>query len=277
MQYLLKNQSRIGDNMNNTYHASAPFPKNNIPEPQFLYKYYTFNKHTEKIFTHNEIYFPTPNKFNDPFDSKISLSYEGTKKEWKEFLLQVYERRKPDLTIEQRFAEIDRVMKKNQYKNIPDNISHSYVEKIGVFCLSEKKDHILMWSHYSASHTGFCLEFDAAAEFFGRSQKIVYKSNYPKVNYLKSTQQEQTETCLLTKAIFWKYEQEWRVIDHDKGPGIKYFPSELLTGVVIGCRITEENRKKVFKWCNGREYRPKLYEAQVKKRKFGLDIVEIDY
>jgi len=263
--------------MNNTNHFSTPVPKDNLTEPQFLYKYYSFNKYTEKIFTHNEIYFPTPNEFNDPFDSKIKLSYEGTKKKWKEYLLQALERRIPDLTKEQRLAEVDRIIEEGRYKQIPDNISYSFLDKIGVFCMSEKKDHILMWSHYSASHTGFCLEFNATTEFFGRSQKIIYKLNYPKVNYFKSTQLEQIETCLLTKAIFWKYEQEWRVIDHDKGPGIKYFPGELLTGVVMGCRITEENRKKVFKWCNGREYRPKLYEARVKKRKFGLDIVEIDY
>jgi len=272
-----KNQSRIGDNMNNTNHFSTPVPKDNLTEPQFLYKYYSFNKYTEKIFTHNEIYFPTPNEFNDPFDSKIKLSYEGTKKKWKEYLLQALERRIPDLTKEQRLAEVDRIIEEGRYKQIPDNISYSFLDKIGVFCMSEKKDHILMWSHYSASHTGFCLEFNATNEFFGRYQKIIYKLNYPKVNYFKSTQWEKTKTSLLTKAFFWKYEQEWRIIEHRKGPRVYIFPKELLTGVIFGCSILQENRTKILKWCSDRKHRPNLYQARVKKREFGLDILEIDY
>ena len=39
-------------------------------------------------------------------------------------------------------------------------------------------------------------------------------------------------------------------------------------------KITDIDQRK---WCNGREYRPKLYEARVMKRKFGIDIVEIEY
>lgn len=174
-------------------------------------------------------------------------------------------------------AEVDKIIEGGRYKQIPDNMGYSFLDKIGVFCMSEKNDHILMWSHYSASHTGFCLEFNATTEFFGRSQKIIYKLNYPKVNFFKSTQQEKTEASLLTKAIFWKYEKEWRVIEHRKGPRVYIFPKELLTGVIFGCSISQENRKKILKWCSDRKHWPNLYQARVKKREFGLDILEIDY
>ncbi|MYL96140.1 DUF2971 domain-containing protein, partial [Citrobacter werkmanii] len=30
----------------------------------------------------------------------------------------------------------------------------------GVICLTPKPDNYLMWSHYAASHTGFCIGFD---------------------------------------------------------------------------------------------------------------------
>lgn len=93
-------ETKSGNIMKNIDQKVNSLAVNNTIEPQFLYKYYTFNKYTERIFTHNEIYFPAPKEFNDPFDSKVRLSYEGTKKKWKEYLLQVYERRRPDLTKE---------------------------------------------------------------------------------------------------------------------------------------------------------------------------------
>ena len=56
------------------------------PAPKFLYKYYSLNKnnahHRARIFTHNELYFPSPKIFNDPFDSKIQLVFDGSKEEW---------------------------------------------------------------------------------------------------------------------------------------------------------------------------------------------------
>ena len=41
---------------------------------KYLYKYYPLNDYTKRIFTHNEVYFPSPLKFNDPFDFNIPIS-----------------------------------------------------------------------------------------------------------------------------------------------------------------------------------------------------------
>jgi len=49
-----------------------------IPLPPVLYKYCAFNKWTQAIFEKNEVYFQSPDCFNDPFDSKIAYTYEGT-------------------------------------------------------------------------------------------------------------------------------------------------------------------------------------------------------
>ena len=246
-------------------------------EPESLYKYYAFNEYTQRIFTHNEIYFAAPKEFNDPFDSKVGLSFKGTKKQWKDSLREIYKRRKPNLTKKQRLAEVDRIIREDKYKQIPDNMGYSFLEKIGIFCMSEKNNHILMWSHYSDSHTGFCLVFDATTQFFGSSQKVIYKRHYPEVNFFNSTQWEKTQAMLLTKADFWEYEQEWRIIDNKKGSGVQIFPEKLLTGVIMGCRISEDDRQKIIEWSKDRKNRPILYQAKVKRREFGLDIEEIVY
>jgi len=72
--------------------------KNSGQDIEFLYKYYSLNTnnahHRERIFTHNELYFPSPRVFNDPFDSKIPLEFEGSKDDWKTYLLKLYSEKK---------------------------------------------------------------------------------------------------------------------------------------------------------------------------------------
>jgi len=240
-----------------------------------LYKYYAFNQYTEKIFTHNEIYFAEPKEFNDPFDSKVGLSYDGTEEQWKGFLFDWCRRNKAELSPEQRIYFVNHLLKGRH--NIPDSLGRSFLDQMGVYCMSAKNNDILMWSHYSNGHSGFCLEFDANNEFFGRSQKMNYQKEYPNVNFFTSSQWEKTKAMLLTKAKRWHYERECRIIDHDEGPGIKHFPAEFLTGVILGCRISAENRENIFRWCSKRKQPPILYEAREKQKEFGLDIVRLDY
>ena len=54
-----------------------------------LYKYGKFDEYTEKLFTHNEIYFSSPNEFNDPFDSKPRIICEGNKQQIENYLFEL--------------------------------------------------------------------------------------------------------------------------------------------------------------------------------------------
>ena len=247
----------------------------NVVEQDVLYKYCAFNEYTENIFTHNEIYFAKPKEFNDPFDSRVGLSYDGTEEQWKNFLEGWYRKNEPNLLPEQRCYKVNICLRNRN--NIPKSLGNSFLEKMGVYCMSAINNHILMWSHYSNGHSGFCLEFDANNNFFGRSQEISYQKEYPNVNFFMSSQWEKTQAMLLTKADHWYYEHEWRIIDHNKGPGIKHFPAESLTGVIIGCSMSEENRRKIIKWCANMIPQPTLYETKIKGKEFGLEIRKIDY
>ena len=76
--------------------------REHAPTPPVLYKYYAFNECTQNIFERNEIYFQSADGFNDPFDSKVSTTYEGTEEErvsrlidlWRKGLSERQERRK---------------------------------------------------------------------------------------------------------------------------------------------------------------------------------------
>lgn len=251
-------------------------------EITFLYKYRALNeqnhRYMERIFTHNELYFPSPREFNDPFDSKIQLYFDGTEEEWSRYLTGLYKKFQPELNRIQRHAEVKKVLKEKRYKRIPDSLSDSYIDEMGVFCMSERRDHILMWSHYAEKHTGFCLEFLATltTPFFGRAQKVKYRARYPAVNFFKSSRDEQMEATLLTKASFWEYEQEWRIIGHNHGPGTYQFPPQLLTGVILDCQMQDETKQTIKEWASRRNPCPRVYQAEVKQREFGIAVVEIE-
>lgn len=52
-------------------------------------------------------------------------------------------------------------------------------DSMGVVCLSEHGDDILMWSHYSDGHQGFCLEFDRERlEAWKFCQPVDYDQKY---------------------------------------------------------------------------------------------------
>ena len=49
----------------------------NIPIPEILYKYRDWrNKYHRNIITKQEIYFPKPSEFNDPFDGNIPVRWD---------------------------------------------------------------------------------------------------------------------------------------------------------------------------------------------------------
>ncbi len=258
-----------------------------IIEPNVLYKYGKFDEYTEKIFTHNDIYFSSPNGFNDPFDSKPHLTYDGTLKERKRFLCKMYQKKYPQRSKEEILADVEmEIITKGRDRIILEDALGKAREllrkKLGICCFTEIRDNILMWAHYAKQHTGFCLEFGVNNEFFRPSTqaiKIEYDGFRPELNVMQldSYPKAKLGEALLVKADDWLYEQEWRIVDHEKGEGTQNFPEDALKGVILGCRISQENKDNVFRWCGKRKHPPTLYEAREKQKEFGLDIVEIDY
>jgi hypothetical protein len=123
-----------------------------------------------------------------------------------------------------------------------------------VYCLSEKPDLPLMWAHYTASHTGVCLEFDALTAPFTRDSsatKVEYSAAYPAHDIVTVGYEP-----LVTKSADWSYEEEWRLIaeerDFAKSPEtIKtdsdffILPSGVLKSVTIGCLADEASRQLI--------------------------------
>ena len=249
-----------------------------------MYKYYAFDEWTQNIFERNEIYFQSPDCFNDPFDSKISTTYEGTEEQRISSLKERW-RKGPAKDAKEKDLHSQAVECVRKGEDVPlllrdaERSVERLRKRMGIFCMTSERDNILMWSHYAEAHTGFCLEFKTANPFFLRAWPIEeesYRPDRPCLNLIEPPDRDKIVQALLTKGIGWKYEHEWRIVDHKKGPGAQRYPSEALSGVILGCRISPENRQRMTQWCQARTPRPALYCAEEKDREFGLDIIRIN-
>ena len=255
-----------------------------ISDPKFLYRYYRFDEYTEKIFTNNEIYFQKPSKFDDPLDSKITYVLKGTKAEKRRWLKRNLALARPELT-EQDINEIS--SEPSNIKKFFDDFckrQSKRPDELGIYCLTTLRANILMWTHYSDNHKGFCLEFGYQNdEFFQRALPVEYSKEMSTFNLLDTVVGEAHKNAdifaelLLIKAEDWEYQDEWRIVytPDQGGPGTHAFPEKLLTGVILGLQVAPDNRNKIIKWCRDRKFKPKIYQTKLKGTEFGLDVIPI--
>ncbi|MFH1993896.1 MAG: DUF2971 domain-containing protein [Pseudomonadota bacterium] len=247
---------------------------------QFLYRYRHLNgQHrdwTKRIFTESVLRFANPSTFNDPFDCKVHYLSSFSVEELRRQHLDRIKRRMPDLNRKQRRAKVTQdigaMEPKKFLRQVTDGLQNA-VNGVGVLSLSATDRNILLWSHYAEGHTGLCLKFLATDQtpFFGRALPVNYVTSYPEIP-ITSPADKQIEAFLLTKAIDWRYEEEYRIIDHDHGAGDKAFPAELLVGVILGARMTPNDKTAVVEWVSKRECHMEVLEASVASGSFSLEI-----
>lgn len=253
--------------------------------PPKLYKYGHIGddkrlRYAKEVFENNNLFFASPDCFNDPFDSVIKCVGEGSRAEWKRFFREHSLRYRPDLKRAEHLRHEKEFLRLRQefVKRFESDIMAKR-RQFGVFCMTRKNDNILMWAHYASNHEGFCLEFETRSDFFARAKEVRYESELPQANLLGPWDAliEHAAEALLTKAEDWRYEEEWRIIDLDNGPGIQKCPPESISGVIFGSRMSARDRRQIKEWCKSREPPPMLYEAKMKDKEFGLDIIPTLY
>lgn len=174
------------------------------------------------------------------------------------------------------------------------NLYEAWNKHIGVLCLSEKNDDLLMWAHYADSHKGFVVEFDSESDFFDRRlsendslralRKVIYSSKRPAI----TLSQPKEEDFFLTKSDHWEYEAEWRMMipladatkSIDTGGGaicLFEFPKDAIKSIVFGAKMPEEISRsmmdKVFT-IEGYDHLS-FFQAKIHPTHYGLIVDEI--
>lgn len=249
--------------------------------PRYFYKFRSLSgnqaKYVERTICNNEIFSPAPSSFNDPFDCRPIFSFEASDTEKRKYFNAVAAKKLPNPNRRERraFAKDGRrhIALNSTQQEVRDYFVDLLTKKIGVYCLSEVRDDILMWSHYADSHRGVCLEFDGYIPDFAGAHQILYRSERRLINPFRDTHKEMVDAALLTKASHWAYEKEWRIVG-PQGPGVRLFAPRCLTGIIFGAQIAPSDAEKVLKWIKRRTLPMKVYRAAIDKAKYAITIVE---
>lgn len=228
---------------------------------------------TCSIIRESVLHFSSPAKLNDPFDSRVRLAHRGTNARASTMVEKLIAKRPPHVPRAQR-RQFARAAAKKLFRGEPlDDLKkflQSSVDRVGVLSLSASAAVNLMWAHYGAGHTGLCLEFSTDNGFFGRAMKMKYHAEFVVPDAVLSTPAEQAEIILLGKAQEWSYEEEWRILDHDNGPGLRPYPPGALIRVILGARASDAHRALVESLVGQREPAPELWKAVLSEDAFAV-------
>jgi len=169
----------------------------------------------------------SPLNFNDPFDCVVRIDYSfPSDNDIIKKLYQIEKHIHPKWEdskileiVKSQFDNFDKntLQNKELMKSSILNHIHNY---IGIYLLSGEQKNILLWSHYSASHKGFLVEFNAlnlkiflVNTYLSLNQKhllleVKYSNTYKLINAYSDEYDKELMKAFLTKSTVWSYEKE---------------------------------------------------------------------
>lgn len=241
--------------------------------PTELYKHTTISNNLYKTLINSELWFAAPTSFNDPFDCQINDQTQWTDDTIREYVAQTSQ------ATGQQVDPEEVVLKNRQF---PGSFNKFFTDKFkkllskkGVACFLPNPNNLLLWAHYSASHTGVCLKFDITKhpDLFALTFVVKYSQDYPHFDYL--TERDQlVKKAMLTKSNHWKYEDEIRVIKDNFGN--HPFAKESLKEIIFGCKSDPNEIKTIRQIVINAGYPDlTLKQVQLRPNEFNFDIINI--
>ena len=259
------------------------------------------------------IRFTQPSDFDDPFDCLPQIegleNLEYFRRLFKESAAKFKEVRHFDkLALEEKIFQEGRLNELEERKvqidvSNPEKWENAYLDSIkrraftqvGILCLSERHDDILMWSHYADNHTGFVIGFDTEkTDFFkhksdepgeiGELRNVNYSKERPAV-HVPFTEESPDVDIFFTKNEDWRYQAEWRIVRflrdaHSQSkPGIHLFsiPPNCIREIIFGSHAEKTKEPSIEPTLELIKSNPALCDIKIKKahlsrRNFLLDI-----
>ena len=227
--------------------------------------------------------FSSRTTFNDPYDSRSAFQVDQSK-EGRKWLLDKLKVEQSHCSPAERIRKANQALQRLRLPSIDgDEVA---LDNVGILCLAEHWNNMLMWSHYAKQHAGICVGFRTDIDFFRIAFKVEYISEFPVILRPQDDQEVILQKALLMKAECWKYESEWRIIkrpmsesermviqqkngylsvedrrilsDHH-GVGCYSFDKFAIESVTLGSRITNEHALKVIRAVDGAGLKIPIY------------------
>lgn len=252
-----------------------------------LYKYRDADdsRHWEML-EKQEVWFPLPTTFNDPFDANIGMRFDLLPEER---LIALAERKireeQPGAGYFLRKKAINDFLKWVHDPVTHDKAMATWIQrltsKMRVFCVCPDRGNILLWSHYSRNHTGFAVGFETSKlhQLWQNNHgfqmgHVAYKANYPimlpPTNEDKEAKANMITTIMNVKSSIWAYEREIRLTMFD-GPQKSSFDPDLIKEIALGCRISPNNKERMLKLVDETYPHASVYQAKLSRDTFSLD------
>jgi len=268
--------------------------------PDILYKYRRWSddfSHDKASLLKNEIYFASAEQFNDPFDCSIPVRYENATDEQVIGSIKKHVAENYSHYNREKRRKIEALMIKEKKWKDPSRLESEKSEylsnlfKRGIFSLCMDARNVLMWSHYSNSHCGYCIGYDRKkmehffkSDVFNQSKliidpyKVIYSKDYPVFElYDNSTDEEFFVRSLITKSKSWEYEKEVRYICIERTKFSLTLPDEIIVKVILGLKFAKDHISTVISRIKESSDKVSLFQAKMAKYEFALDFEEIDY
>lgn len=232
--------------------------------PRYFYKYRSIKRAIEFL-NNSSIYFSNYKDFNDPFESACKWKLDFTPKEY----FDAFQRMGKDFFASATKAEEIRlgyIDGKDLLKRSTDKILNGFA----YFCMAEKPDNILMWSHYADSHKGVCFKFDLLQDLntFCNTVPVDYNAEYLEFDTLNGN----PYAIITRKSPDWAYEHEHRTIKVNVH-GLHVIKKDVLVEIIFGCRTSDDDKTRIRDLVRNNGFnRISFSEAVVNPEAYKLDI-----
>lgn len=254
-----------------------------------LYKFRAFTKESKErtleIISKQELFFASIESFNDPFDGRVHLRFDGKLNEIKAAQIRVQytmnlkkDEKFEGVTFEKTKTLVDSKINEAYLRNNTELIERLKRIQLmhnqkGVLSLSSKCENILMWSHYTYNHRGLCFGFEFSdEEVFAAPKKVRYQTHYDDIWGWLHTDEEIVNRILYSKAIDWQYEDEYRIVKNTTG--VEIFKPESLKEIIFGCLMNSEEQKEIIETCERWGLKPRFKKAVLDVETYNLNIVD---
>jgi hypothetical protein len=208
-----------------------------------LYKYQRVTQYSLQSLADQTVWLSSPASFNDPFDCAINLD----RKKLAESVAHAVEKITQNSVVEDSL-KAPSAQDELAYVQLRDGL-RAEMQKIGVLCLSETPNEILMWSHYAEYHKGFCIEYyvDDTSPLKNMAKPVRYTDVYPSLslkNLPADAEENFIDVCVHTKAKQWSYEREWRAIS-ETGEKLYRAPAPI-SAIIFGARMPDAHKRDIY-------------------------------
>lgn len=237
----------------------------------------------------------SPTKFNDPFDHQAGFTLPFSPEEFSQALTSSIERvifsdAEPVVTPTTLFSALTLKLREVRHKlprgevlrDLGESSSesaamlHDSILKLNaavqdqlchsrVFCISERFDNLVMWSHYADQHKGVVFKLRCINEIDNTllaARKVQYTNAFlpfPDADaYARHLTGEQPIdfapliwNIAYIKHVDWSYEEEWRVhiplLNEPSGDGYSIYPENprVFEAIYLGCHMEQEDAKTI--------------------------------